>query len=129
VIPVGSRSLLFFGRTGTGLYRYGQGTADQNLDGQLVGAGPDIYCYDPEDLGKGNHAYPYRGYVWAYDLNDLAAVKAGTKQPWEVVPYSTWELPEPQRASGVTYDPATGRIFVSVGGYSTVLTVYVYRVL
>jgi hypothetical protein len=33
-------------------------------------------------------------FVWAYDLNDLAAVKAGQKRPWDVVPYATWELAE-----------------------------------
>ena len=56
------------------------------------------YCYDPTNSYKGPHAYPYRYQIWAYDLNDFAAVKAGTKQPWDVVPYGVWplELPTPE---------------------------------
>ena len=27
--------------------------------------------YDPKNLGKGDHAYPYKLYVWAYDAEDL----------------------------------------------------------
>ena len=37
-------------------------------------------------LVQGTHAYPYRYYVWAYDADDLAAVKAGQQQPWDVHP-------------------------------------------
>ena len=58
-----------------------------------------MLCYDPTTSDKGSHAYPYRYQVWAYDLNDFAAVKAGTKQPWEVVPYGVWPLSLPDARS------------------------------
>jgi hypothetical protein len=58
--------------------------------------------------------------IWAYDLNDLAAVKTGTKRPWEVLPYAIWPLAPAGRnwneawdLFGVTIDPATKRIFIS----------------
>ena len=116
-IIVGTRTALFFGRNGTGKFCYGNGTSDQSLVGTL---GPDneIYCYDPSSPAKGQHAYPYQYQIWAYDLNDLAAVKAGTKQPWEVLPYGVWPFalptPEPMvRIGGVGYDPSRQIIYVS----------------
>jgi len=58
--------------------------------------------------------------VWAYDAHDLAAVRAGTKNPWDVKPYAVWslDLPTPpnhngHHLGGATYDPATGRLFIS----------------
>src|SRR5690606_4688525 len=70
----------------------------------------------PEDRSRGTHAYPYVPYVWAYRASDLADVKAGRKQPWDVTPYATFRLPSQIRGSqigGAAYDPTTGRIFVS----------------
>lgn len=98
----GTASVLFVGRQGLGTFCYGTGAA----------------CNDPDDGSKGVHAYPYQPQVWAYNANDLAAVKAGTKQPWDVAPYATWKLPGLQGADvgGVALDPATGRIFVSENG-------------
>lgn len=116
-IIAGTRTALFFGRNGTGPFCYGNGTSDQSLAGTL---GPDneIYCYDPTTPAKGQHAYPYQYQIWAYDLNDLAAVKAGAKQPWEVVPYGVWPFsfptPEPMvRIGGVGYDSSRQIIYVS----------------
>jgi hypothetical protein len=102
VIPEGTRSALFFGRHGLGAFCYGEGAA----------------CGDPTDPYKGTHAYPYSPYVWAYDLLDLAAVRAGRKQPWDVRPYAVWALTLPFGSSnahlkGATYDRSTGRIFVT----------------
>ena len=81
-IIAGTRTALYFGRNGTGPNCYGNGTADQSLAGTI---GPDgaHWCYDPTTSDKGSHAYPYRYQIWAYDLNDFAAVKAGQKQPWK----------------------------------------------
>jgi len=117
VFPERTSSVLFFGATGIGNYCYG--------------FAPD--CGAP-GFDKGEHAYPYRGYVWAYDANELAAVKAGKKRPWNVRPYATWELALPNVGSdeigGVAYDPATGRIFVSqrlADGERPVIHVYVVR--
>jgi hypothetical protein len=100
VFPEGTASVLFFGATGIGNYCYGYA--------------PD--CGAP-GYDKGEHAYPYRAYVWAYDANDLAASRAGKVRPWNVKPYATWELPlanvEFAGIGGAAYDPATGRIFVT----------------
>jgi hypothetical protein len=103
--PAGSRSILYIGLVGTGKFCYGTGEE----------------CGDPKSPYKGNHAYPYIYRVWAYDVNDLIAAKSGTKRPWEVVPYATWELPTPfgftsyadMGAGGVAYDPGTKRLFVA----------------
>ena len=102
VFPNGTRSVLFFGRQGLGPWCYGEGAT----------------CSDPTDPSKGGHGYPYASYVWAYDAVDLAAVKSGRRQPWDVKPYATWKLDLPFAGfdvgiGGVAYDPATGRIFVS----------------
>lgn len=117
VIVPGTRSLLYFGSNGQGKFCYGEGTGDKSLDG-LPAPGGEKYCYDPLSSDKGQHAYPYNYQVWAYDLNDLAAVKAGTRQPWDVKPYGVWPLaiPLPQtqrRVSAVTIDPASKRIYIS----------------
>jgi hypothetical protein len=121
VMPEGSRSVLFFGRHGLGQFCYGPGVpADDPLANTPVGDGStDQYCPDNVDSNKGTHAYPYVYMVWAYDANDLAAVKAGTKNPWDALPYAYWQLPLPFAEvgeaviNGATYDPATQRIFVS----------------
>lgn len=99
LLPEGSSSVLFFGRHGVGKFCYGD-------------PGP---CGDPEDQGKGTHAYPYEPRVWAYNVADLAAVRAGRKQPWDVKPYATWRLPGLSGANigGVALGPASGRIYVS----------------
>ena len=44
-----------------------------------------------------------------------AAVKAGTKQPYDLKPYTTWTLPgggNSEYSGASTYDPTTGRIYV-----------------
>ncbi len=117
VIVPNTRSALYFGRTGQGPPCYGQGTPDPTLNGQPDPSG-SMYCYDPLDSDKGTHAYPYSYYVWAYDLKDFAAVKAGTKQPWDVLPYASWTLTLPMPAGAfknlyATIDPATSTIYVS----------------
>jgi hypothetical protein len=95
VIVPGTRSLLYFGSNGTGPYCYGPSTNEPGKAGTTETQGGEPYCYDPLYPHKGQHAYPYNTQVWAYDLNDLAAVKAGRKRPWEVVPYGVWPLPMP----------------------------------
>lgn len=101
VFPEGTSSVLFIGSTGIGNYCYGEAAE----------------CGDPVSPYKGEHAYPYRAYVWAYSAFDLAAVKSGVKRPWDVKPYATWELPfgnqRPGSIGGAALDPATGHIYVS----------------
>lgn len=115
----GTATALFFGRTGIGPYGYGKGTADPTLHGQVDPTDQGTWVYDPVNPYKGTHAYPYRYQIWAYDLNDWAAVAAGTKQPWEIVPYGVWPLvlPTPEASfrgiGGVDYNPALRHLYVS----------------
>jgi len=117
VFPQNTRSVLFFGRHGIGTFCYGPGTSDPTLAGKPAPGGIDSYCYDPEDSSKGTHAYPYVSQVWGYDAAALLQVKNGQVQPWSVQPYAVWSLHVPIagafRIGGATYDPQTGRIFVS----------------
>jgi len=114
-IIAGTRTALFVGSTGLGAACYGSGTADK----AAADASPtDNICYDPDDSNQGNHAYPYRYQIWAYDLNDFAAVKSGAKRPWEVVPYGVWPLTFPTSAAqlrigGVAYDAQREILYVS----------------
>jgi hypothetical protein len=115
VFPTDTRSVLFFGTQGTGEFCYGEGTDDPSLVGLPTGDG-STWCYDPDGSSKGTHGYPYVAEVWAYDANDLLAVRDGTKQPWDVKPYATWTLSLPfgsGQIGGAAYDPATGSIYVS----------------
>lgn len=119
VFPQGTSSVLFFGMTGVGSYCYGEAAA----------------CNDPSNSSKGEHAYPYRAYVWAYNANDLAAVRAGSRQPYAVTPYATWELSQLGNVvsdfgvGGAAYDPATGRIYVAKKhGDGDNPLIYVYHV-
>jgi len=75
-------------------------------------------CNDPVYASKGNHAYPYVYQVWAYDAEQLKAVKSGQKNPWDLLPYAVWNFELPfQNANralgGAAYDPATQRIFIA----------------
>jgi len=115
--PKGTRSVLFIGTHGQGEYCYGPGTEDQQKHGMPDGEG-NVYCYDLVSSSKGTHAYPYVHQVWAYDAEDLLAVKAGQKQSWEVVPYATFQLDGINKdggasIAGAAFDPATGRLFVT----------------
>lgn len=116
IFPTNARSILFFGKQGVGPACYGDGTANQALAGTQSEPGA-IFCYDPTDSSKGFHGFPYAYYVWAYDAWDLVAVKQGAKQPYDLRPYAVWTLtlPYPGGTSikGATYDPATGRVFVT----------------
>ena len=116
-IIAGTRTVLYFGRNGTGTFCYGSGVGDPSLDGKIGSDGAKM-CYDPTSTDKAQHAYPYRYQIWAYDLNDFAAVKAGTKKPWEIVPYGVWpfDLPTPEQSvkiGGVGYDAATQTLYIS----------------
>ena len=118
VVVAGTRTALYFGRTGTGKPCYGKGTADTSLVGTTDPTDGGHWCYDPTSIDKGTHAYPYQYQIWAYDLNDFAAVKAGTKKPWDVVPYDVWPFAFPTEQAriaigGVSYDAATQTIYVA----------------
>lgn len=108
----GTSTVMFFGRHGE-TFCYGTGTSDKGLADRRPEHG-DPFCFDPTDSSKGVHGYPYSAYAWAYDANDLAAVRAGRRRPWSVKPYAVFKLPDtPAFVGGATIDPATGRIYVS----------------
>lgn len=112
-IPNGTRSVLFLGSHGTGIFQYGVGGAN----GYTTGA-TRVPIYDPSDNSTGEHAWPYRYQVWAYDALDLAKVNGGTMAPYVPRPYAVWrfELPlenqnDRHSVGGVAYDPRSGRLF------------------
>jgi hypothetical protein len=135
-----TRTALFFGRNGLGTFCYGPGTGDPAVAGTLApGGGGELWCYDPTSSDKGQHAYPYVYQVWAYDLNDLAAVKSGSKQPWQVMPYATWTLNLPtsdasmKGLGGVGYDPTNQLVYVSQlradpDGYADRAVIHVFKI-
>jgi hypothetical protein len=104
-IPFGYRSLLFFTVHGyNSPYCYGSGSS----------------CYDPVSIPSGEHAYPYRYQITAFDLAHFAAVKAGAPAH-QVRPYASWPVTftsmpadiNADAAAGVAYDPATKRIWIA----------------
>lgn len=130
IFPSGTKSIVYFGKQGLGVACYGPGTSIQAEDGNRYNYAPpnntcggvvmtdtnDPCCYDPVDLSKGAHAYPYSDYAWAYDADDFARVKAGgrivdnpsanlvdgvsptspeTYKPWHIKPYATWAVTLP----------------------------------
>jgi hypothetical protein len=113
----GTRTALFFGSNGVGTFCYGPGTDNQQLAGRPVSGTTDTYCYDPTNFNKAQHAYPYNYQVWAYDLNDWAAVRAGQRQPWDIKPYVTWPIDLPTAGAfavgGVGYDPQRQLVYIS----------------
>jgi hypothetical protein len=122
VFAQGTRSVLFFGRQGTGPFCYGIGTTNQALNGTLAPA-PSVnvlYCYDPASTDHGVHAYPYVYRVWAYDANDLLSARNGSKSQDQLRPTATWtfnlpfENPADKHLLGGTgYDAQSGLIYLS----------------
>src|SRR5262245_61585553 len=109
-----TRSVLYIGRNGLGPHCYGDGTGDK---AHAEASGGKL-CYDPTTSSKGSHAYPYRYQVWAYDANDLAAVKAGKRRPWDVKPYAVIPITLPGGSAdvvfgGVAYDAPKQLLYVS----------------
>lgn len=137
VIPPATRTALFVGRNGLGPFCYGDGTPDESRAKQSA-SGHERLCYDPTTSDKGVHTYPYRYQFWAYDLSDLAAVRAGKKNPWEVRPYGVWpfEVPTPQagkRIGGVGFDAARRLLYLAQmnadqDGYAFRPIIHVFRI-
>ena len=120
VFPDGTDSVLFFGNIGVGKYCYGIGTSDLSLVGKFKpGNTIEKYdCYDPAVSSKGNHAYPYRYQVWAYNANDFVKVRKGMLKPWDVRPYEVWNFtlpfqPEQAEIFGTSYDKKNRKLYIS----------------
>jgi chitodextrinase len=98
----GTDTVLFIGQTGKGEYCYGTGEA----------------CGDPQYPYSGTHAYPYVHYMWAYDVDDLAATAAGSQEMWDVMPYAHWEMPslgnltDEWSVTGMAFDPEENLLYV-----------------
>ena len=162
--PEGTRSVLFFGRMGMGNGNYGAGDKAEgtqcygpgtvnpleagrgggescNNGSTVVGTGNHC-CYDPAELGKGNHAYPYKARIWAYDAGDLKRVADNSAKPWEILPYEVLDFDFPyidESKNGtrdigqVAYDPKTQRLYISQlrtdnPGYERFPIILVYEV-
>lgn len=107
------------------------GSGDPDCGGVDVGGStPGDHCagegyyYDPEhSTDKGNHGYPYFYLFALYDMNDLAAVVAGSKTPGELRPYEwfAWTFPimpnsvagEQTRFSQPAVDQTNGYIYIA----------------
>lgn len=94
-------------------YCYGPGTNDPAQHGVIDPVKSTFFaqCYDPTNPdNEGVHTYPNHFYMVAYNLADFAAVKAGTKQPYEPQPYAHWTITFPvdqdnKIAGGITINP------------------------
>lgn len=113
--------VLIFGRKGLGDSCYG--TSEQ------CGG-------DPCDIYKGYHAYPYEPQILFYDPEELKAVIAGTKEPWEVLPYEIYS-PTDRMLGGecatlgaAAYDRERGLLYVAEqeAGPSGETVVHVWQV-
>lgn len=130
--PRGSRSVLAIVNRPT-TYCYGQGTADPALDGTPV---PDTqgavhYCYNTlGNTDKASHSRDYELSLVVFDANDLAAVKAGRRRPWEVRPTARLRLPKAPTTTvlqSATFDPESGRLYVAPA-FKGEGTIYVWRI-
>jgi hypothetical protein len=84
-------------------------------------------------MWTGDHSSKYEYRIWAYNANELAAVKRGEKNPWDVKPYSIFDLPDLStldplgRIAGSTYDQDSGLLFITTM-YFEKPRVEVYRI-
>lgn len=99
-----SRTVLFFGDSAAG----------------------DIYYGEAEDANDGSRGYKgyhavngeYQYTIWAYDVDDLIAVKNGEMGASDIKPYDIWNYDLPfsdpsMHIGGVAYDSASGYLYVS----------------
>ena len=117
-IPDDTASLLVFSRNGDNIFTYLQ----QGMTGAAEGnQNAGIKIYDPGNPDAGPHTGSSFLKVYAYNLNDLAAVYSNTKSFNEIVPYGLFKLTLPTSLDaanrrlirGVTYEPTAKRIYVS----------------
>jgi len=96
--------VLIFGRKGLGDNCYG---TQEECGG------------DPCVPSKCYHAYPYEPQILFYDPEELREVIAGTREPWEVLPYEVYspanEVIDQECAilGAVAYDQGRGLIYVT----------------
>jgi hypothetical protein len=119
----GRHGLVVFGLKGLGSNCYGD---------------PGVECPAPAcDPYRGWHSDPYQPRALLYDPAELAEVAAGTREPWEVLPYASIDLtpwvidPACAHLRGVAFDRASGLIYVaeSEAGADGQTVVHVWQVL
>jgi hypothetical protein len=133
-IPEGSNTLLVFVKVGDGMYQYAQ----RGLTTQPSGVQANAQrLYDPFNSGAGVHTFPNFYKVLAYDLNELAQVRANTRTFNSVKPYGVFTLDIPAVISsnmrsllrGVAYNPADQRIYVcEVSGTNAAPVIHTFGV-
>jgi hypothetical protein len=97
------RGILIFGRKGLGDNCYGS---------------TELCGEDPCAPSSGYHAYPYEPQILFYDPEGVEEALAGTREPWEVLPYEVHtveEVLEPECAvlGAAAYDQDRGLIYVT----------------
>jgi hypothetical protein len=132
-IPNGTDSLLYFGAQPVGVQGYNDtvGYEVTNVDAYYGGGSRN--SFDPTQGTRGPFAGTYTLQCWAYNLNDLAAVKIGSVIPYNVKPYAAWSMTLPYNSTsstnsnlltstssitGSTYDPASKRLFIAHNNYN-----------
>ncbi len=95
-------------------------------------------CGDPCNDYQGYHCHPYERQVIFYDIHELGAVARTERDPWSVLPYAIWRPDEFYlqgdtcwNAGGMTFDPASGRVFMverGLGGETNAAVMHVWRV-
>jgi hypothetical protein len=73
---------------------------------------------DPCAPSTGYHAYPYEPQILFYDPEELTQVLAGTREPWEVLPYAIHTVEEVFDSEcallgAAAHDPARGLIYAT----------------
>jgi hypothetical protein len=80
---------------------------------------PEACGGDPCSPYQGYHAYPYEPQILFYDPQELAEVAAGSRQPWDVVPYAVYrpvnEMMHPACAvlGSAAYDRERGLVYIT----------------
>jgi hypothetical protein len=102
VVP-GTRSYLTIGQSGG--HESGVCYKCTQNNGNLCGG----YC--------ANDAEDYYHYYWLWDVNDLVAVKNGSKNSYDVRPYEYGEFPTPFATNsfgGGTFDPGSNTLYLTI---------------
>jgi hypothetical protein len=118
VFAPGTRSVLFIGSNGVSSIGYGSGATFRD------------YARPYQGYHSLNGAYRYQ--IWSYDIDEIAAVRNGVKQPWQLKPtVYHFDLPTPEASKylgGVAFDASTGRLYLAQKaagpGYTPVIHVF-----
>ena len=116
----GTRSVVFFGSNGLSAIGYG------------VGARFNDHTRPYQGFHSQNGNYKYQ--IWAYDIDDLMAVRNGTRASWGIRPTSVlnFNLPTPESSKylgGTAFDASTGRLYISqkFAGTNATPVIHVYQ--